>query len=188
MYTLCGMRWGDKLFARVRMPLPDGTKPLSEPLLTYHLLPSVRSNDYHMKAISQEIPQPPITEINFEITYLKLIVHSDLTGINKLTFSLLLAATVDACAVWACLWLCSAAGQGIRGGGSAAERGRRKCPWPQPLQLYCETGGLCAIQEWDKCPGQHEQYLRRWVIASAFVERIEMKQGVCCCLWCCETW
>ena len=39
--------------------LPDGTKPLPEPMLTYHQL---RSSYNHPRAILQEIPQPLITK------------------------------------------------------------------------------------------------------------------------------
>ena len=42
--------------------LPDGTKPLPEPMLTDH---------QYIKAISQEMPQPPMTKIRLKITYLK---------------------------------------------------------------------------------------------------------------------
>ena len=43
---------------------------------------SAKSNDIHIRAISQEMPQPPITEIRLKITYLK--VHSDFPGANEL--------------------------------------------------------------------------------------------------------
>ena len=42
--------------------LPDGTKPLPEPMLTPHQLCLSR---IHLSAISQEIPQPSITKIGF---------------------------------------------------------------------------------------------------------------------------
>ena len=45
-------------------------------------LPSVMSNDIHLRAISQEIPQPSITKISFRITY--LIFHLNLPGANEL--------------------------------------------------------------------------------------------------------
>ena len=37
--------------------LPDGTKPLPEPVFTDH----VKSNDIHIGKISQGMPQPAIT-------------------------------------------------------------------------------------------------------------------------------
>ena len=46
--------------------LPGGTKPFPEPMLTDY-----QSSDIHIRAISQENPQPSITEIRFKITYLK---------------------------------------------------------------------------------------------------------------------
>ena len=46
--------------------LPDGTKPLPEYMI-YDDLSSVRSRDNHLRAISQEIPQPLITEISIKI-------------------------------------------------------------------------------------------------------------------------
>ena len=56
--------------------LPDGTKPLTEPMLTdYHWSPVTL---IHIRAISEEIPQPSITKI----TYLKF--HSNFPGANEL--------------------------------------------------------------------------------------------------------
>ena len=49
--------------------LPDGTKPLPEPMLTDH----VKSSDIDIKVISQEMPQPSITKICLKITYLKFL-------------------------------------------------------------------------------------------------------------------
>ena len=46
-------------------------------------LSSVRSTNTHSRAISQEIPQPPITRISLNISYLKL--HSNFQGANGLT-------------------------------------------------------------------------------------------------------
>ena len=45
-------------------------------------LSSVRSSDIHLRAVSQEIPQPLIVKTSLEITYLKL--HSNLPGANEL--------------------------------------------------------------------------------------------------------
>ena len=59
--------------------LPDGTKPLPEPMLTNHHL---KSSDIHIRAISQEMPQPSITKIRLKITYLKF--HSNFPGANEL--------------------------------------------------------------------------------------------------------
>ena len=39
-------------------------------------LSSVRSRDYHLRAISQEIPQPPINEISLRITYIQWVLKS----------------------------------------------------------------------------------------------------------------
>ena len=59
--------------------LPDGTKPLLEPMLTS----SVRSSDIHLRASSQELPQPSIIEIICKIKYQKF--HSNFPGANGLT-------------------------------------------------------------------------------------------------------
>ena len=58
--------------------LPDGTKSLPEPMLTDH-----QSSDIHIRAISQEMPQPSITKICLKITCLKF--HSNFPGANELT-------------------------------------------------------------------------------------------------------
>ena len=55
-----------------------GTKPLVEPMLIYQ----VKASDIHMRAVSQEIPQPSVTEISLKISYLKL--NSNLPGASKL--------------------------------------------------------------------------------------------------------
>ena len=77
--------------------LPDGTKPLPEPMLTDHHL---KSSDIHSRAISQEMPQPSITKIHWKITYLKF--HSNFPGANELiskTQPILLAILGGACRV-----------------------------------------------------------------------------------------
>ena len=61
--------------------LPDGTKPLPEPMLTEWS--SVKSTDIHIRAISQEMPQLSISKIPWKITYLKF--HSNFPGANELT-------------------------------------------------------------------------------------------------------
>ena len=48
--------------------LPDGTKPFPKPVLTDHHL---KSSGIHIRAISQEMPQPSITKIRLKITCLK---------------------------------------------------------------------------------------------------------------------
>ena len=45
-------------------------------------LSSVRASGIHPRAISQELPQPPITEISLKIIYAKF--HSNLPGANEL--------------------------------------------------------------------------------------------------------
>ena len=57
--------------------LPDGTKPLPEPMLTDH-----QSSDNQLRAISQKLPQSSITKISLNITYVKC--HSNLPGDNEL--------------------------------------------------------------------------------------------------------
>ena len=57
---------------------PDGTKPLPEPILTS----SVKSSDIHIRAISQVMPQPSVTEIRLKITFLKF--HSKFPGAYEL--------------------------------------------------------------------------------------------------------
>ena len=59
--------------------LPDGTKPLPEPMLDS----SIRSSDIHPRAISQKIPQSSIIKISLKITYLKL--HSNLPRADELS-------------------------------------------------------------------------------------------------------
>ena len=50
--------------------LSDGTKPLPEPMLTYSILLSpVWYIDIHVRAISQGIHQPSITEMILKINY-----------------------------------------------------------------------------------------------------------------------
>ena len=48
----------------------DGTKPLSEAMLTHKKSP-VR--DVHLRAILQEIPQPPITKVYLKTTFVKYL-------------------------------------------------------------------------------------------------------------------
>ena len=55
--------------------LPDGTKPLPSML-------TVRSNDIHLRSISQKILQPTITNISFKIAHLN--IQFNLTGANEL--------------------------------------------------------------------------------------------------------
>ena len=61
--------------------LPDGTKPLPFMMLT------VRSNDIHLRSISQEILQPTITNITFKIAHLN--IQFNLTGANELKINIL---------------------------------------------------------------------------------------------------
>ena len=44
----------------------------------------MKSRDIHIRAISQEMPQPSITKICLKITYLKF--HSNFSGVHELTF------------------------------------------------------------------------------------------------------
>ena len=60
--------------------LPDGTKPLPEPMLTDHQWSPVKF--IWAGGISQEIPQPLITKISMKITYLKFL--SNLPRANEL--------------------------------------------------------------------------------------------------------
>ena len=60
--------------------LPDGTKPLPEPMLSDH---QWSPSDIHSRAISQEMPQPSITKIRLKITYLTF--HSHFPGANALS-------------------------------------------------------------------------------------------------------
>ena len=50
-------------------------------------LPSGRSSDIHRRTISQEIPQPSITEIIWRIKYLKY--YSNFPGANELNYSVI---------------------------------------------------------------------------------------------------
>ena len=60
--------------------LPDGTKPLPSML-------AVRSNDFDLRSISQEILQPTITNISFKIVHLN--IQFNLTGANQLKINIL---------------------------------------------------------------------------------------------------
>ena len=42
----------------------------------------MKSSDIHVRSISEEMPQPPITEICLKITYVKF--HSNFPGANEL--------------------------------------------------------------------------------------------------------
>ena len=59
--------------------LPDGTKPLPEPMLTDH---QWSPSDIHIRAISQEMDQPSSTKICLKITHLTF--HSNFPGANEL--------------------------------------------------------------------------------------------------------
>ena len=56
---------------------------------------SVKSSDIHIKAISQEIPQPSVTKICLKITYLKF--HSNFPGADELKK---IALTSRSIAMW----------------------------------------------------------------------------------------
>ena len=72
LYTLtyCGLvtPYGDRdlgqHFVSGNGLLPDGTKPLPEPNVDWW---SVKSSDIHIRAISQEMLQPLVTEIHLKI-------------------------------------------------------------------------------------------------------------------------
>ena len=59
--------------------VPDSTKPLPEPILTYRLL---RSSHIHLRPISLEVLHPSVAKISLRITYLKF--HSNVHGVNAL--------------------------------------------------------------------------------------------------------
>ena len=63
--------------------LPDGTKPLPEPMLTDHHSYYGNFNNIHIRAISQKMLQPSITKIQLKITYPKF--HSNFPGANELS-------------------------------------------------------------------------------------------------------
>ena len=58
--------------------LPDGTKPLPEPMFTYHQLGPVAFIGVQF----YQMPQPSVIEISLKITYLNFF--SNLPGVNKL--------------------------------------------------------------------------------------------------------
>ena len=60
--------------------LPDSTKPLPSML-------TVKSDDIHLRSISQEILQPRITNISFRIAHLN--IQFNLTGANELKINIL---------------------------------------------------------------------------------------------------
>ena len=70
--------------------VPDGTKPLPEPMLTF-----LQSSDIHIRAISQEMSQPSVTKIRLKITYIKFYWNSP--GANELTESGL--------GIWQCIYV-----------------------------------------------------------------------------------
>ena len=52
--------------------LPDGAKPLPEPMVTIHQWDPLTSDQWsHEGNFTQEIPQPPITRIRLDITLIK---------------------------------------------------------------------------------------------------------------------
>ena len=53
--------------------LPDGTKPLPEPMLTNQLQWHVSSSDIHLRVILWEKPQPLIPKISLKVTYLNFL-------------------------------------------------------------------------------------------------------------------
>ena len=59
--------------------LPDGTQVITWANVDWS---SVKSSDIHIRAISQEIPQPAITKIHLKITNLKF--NSNFPGAKKL--------------------------------------------------------------------------------------------------------
>ena len=60
--------WSGSTLAQVMDCLPDGTKPLPEPMLTYHQGGPVKIT---LRMISLEMHQPSITKVTLKITYLK---------------------------------------------------------------------------------------------------------------------
>ena len=60
--------------------LPDVTKPLPSML-------TLRSNDIHLRSISQKILQPTITNISFKIAHLN--IQFNLTWANELKINIL---------------------------------------------------------------------------------------------------
>ena len=59
--------------------LPDGTKPIPKPMLTYHQ----RGYGIHLWVFSKEILKISLIKLILNITFLKLLPH--LPGANKLT-------------------------------------------------------------------------------------------------------
>ena len=82
LVTICRHRSGSTLVEVGNGLLPDGTKPLPEPMLTDHQWSPV-TFILVIRAISQEMPQPSITEIHLKMTYLKF--HSNFPQANELT-------------------------------------------------------------------------------------------------------
>ena len=74
-----------------------GTKPLPQPMLTYH-----SKIQWHSAGggISQEIHQPSITKISLKMTYLKF--HSNLPGANELIHHVVMThlSVNDCCYHW----------------------------------------------------------------------------------------
>ena len=72
---------------------PDGTKPLPEPMLTYHHW--VNQNTSEGNSIPKLIPQPPVTKISLKITYSKL--YQNLPETNELIYKWIIAHISHLC-------------------------------------------------------------------------------------------
>ena len=79
--------------------LPDGTKPLSAPMLTDH---QWSPSDIHNRSISQKMPQPSITKICLNITYLN--IHSNFPGPNELSKENMITGSLYSTGNTICLW------------------------------------------------------------------------------------
>ena len=69
----------------VNIGLGNGLLPWRHQAITWTNVDwsSVKSSDIHIRAISQEMPQPSITKFRLKITYLNF--HSNFPGTNELT-------------------------------------------------------------------------------------------------------
>ena len=67
-------------------------------LISLSLWSSLKFSDIHIRAISQDMPQPSVNKIHLKITYLKF--HSNFPGANKLSNGSVIKA-------WGILWHCT---------------------------------------------------------------------------------
>ena len=139
--THCGLvsPYGDTDIGSGTGLLPDGTKPLPEPMLTYH-----HTVQWHSSSISQEIPHPSITKTSLQITYLNF--HSNLSGDNELILRATDGVTLSVInLIYVCclssLFYCMQ-NHGIR---SIFLWERAKCPFDNMIMMTSSNGNIFRV-------------------------------------------